>query len=183
MRCLEVYRTCCVTTREAGRSRLRARDRSAEASRTNRDAGGSRTHKSRFAAGCLAVWLQRRDRWNALARSRTWSPTFAGSCANPSHSEDFDILIHDFIEPDDNTRHHAGRNPPPGNRTRPCGFEDRRAPDTLAGKTRIRPIPPPGVEPGLRLSESRVRFRHTPRAKARLTEGMTNRPDSRGARI
>jgi hypothetical protein len=25
---------------------------------------------------------------NALARSRTWSPTFAGSCANPSHSED-----------------------------------------------------------------------------------------------
>src|SRR5215470_19526654 len=25
-------------------------------------------------------------------------------------------------------------NPPPGNRTRPCGFEDRRAPDTLAGR-------------------------------------------------
>ena len=23
--------------------------------------------------------------------------------------------------------------PPPGSRTRPCGFEDRRAPDTLAG--------------------------------------------------
>ena len=26
--------------------------------------------------------------------------------------------------------------PPPGNRTRPCGFEDRRAPDTLAGSER-----------------------------------------------
>ena len=25
--------------------------------------------------------------------------------------------------------------PPPGNRTRPCGFEDRRAPDTLTGSS------------------------------------------------
>jgi hypothetical protein len=25
--------------------------------------------------------------------------------------------------------------PPPGNRTRPCGFEDRRAPDTLTGRS------------------------------------------------
>jgi hypothetical protein len=30
-------------------------------------------------------------------------------------------------------------NPPPGNRTRPCGFEDRRAPDTLAGRFDARP--------------------------------------------
>ena len=43
--------------------------------------------------------------------------------------------------------------PPPGNRTRPCGFEDRRASATLAGK---QPVPLPGVEPGLRPSEGRV---------------------------
>ena len=30
-------------------------------------------------------------------------------------------------------RDNRAGNPPPGNRTRPCGFEDRRAPDTLAG--------------------------------------------------
>ncbi len=145
----------------------RDRDQSAERPRTNRDAGGSRTHESRVAAGRLAVWLQRRDGWNVLARSRTWSPTFAESCANPSHSEDVSLArclapsclaVKRRVMP-------ARIHPPPGNRTRPCGFEDRRAPDTLAGNSASpHLIPPPGVEPGLRLSESRVRFRHTPRA-------------------
>ncbi len=58
---------------------------------------------------------------DVLARNRTWSPTFAGSCAVPAHSED--VISN---RPD---------HPPPGNRTRPCGFEDRRAPDTLAGRS------------------------------------------------
>ena len=45
-----------------------------------RDAGGSRTHLDRVAAGCLAVWLQRRS-VSVLARNRTWSTTSAKSCA------------------------------------------------------------------------------------------------------
>src|SRR4051812_2897521 len=51
-----------------------------------RDAGGSRTHLDRVAAGRLAVWLQRHC--HVLARSRTWSTTSAKSRANPSPSED-----------------------------------------------------------------------------------------------
>jgi hypothetical protein len=54
--------------------------------------------------------------------------------------------------------------PPPGNRTRPRGFEHRRAPDTPAGISFVTSVPSPGVEPGVRPSEGRVRFRHTPRA-------------------
>ncbi len=45
-----------------------------------RDAGGSRTHFDRVAAGCRAVWLQRRS-VSVLARNRTWSTTSAKSCA------------------------------------------------------------------------------------------------------
>ena len=52
---------------------------------------------------------------HVLARNRTWSSTFAGSCANPSHPED-------VIE----------QGPPPGSRTRPGGFENRHASATLA---------------------------------------------------
>src|SRR4051794_34328278 len=52
-----------------------------------RDAGGSRTHLDRVAAGRLAVRPRRRD-GDVLARSRTWSTTSARSRANPSHSED-----------------------------------------------------------------------------------------------
>jgi hypothetical protein len=54
----------------------------------SRDAGGSRTHLNRVAAGRLAVWLQRHNSSHVPARNRTWSSTFAGSCANPAHSED-----------------------------------------------------------------------------------------------
>lgn len=49
-------------------------------SRTVRDAGGSRTHLDRVAAGGRAVWLQRQD-FSVLARDRTWSSTFAESRA------------------------------------------------------------------------------------------------------
>ncbi len=52
-----------------------------------RDAGGNRTHLNRVAAGRLAIWLQRQV-VSVLAGSRTWSSTFAGSRANPPHSED-----------------------------------------------------------------------------------------------
>ena len=45
-----------------------------------RDAGGSRTHLDRIAAGCRAVWLQRRG-ISVLARNRTWSTTSAKSRA------------------------------------------------------------------------------------------------------
>ena len=60
------------------------------------------------------------------------------------------------------------RHPPPGNRTRPRGFEGRDAPDTPTGnRSWNQPspaMPLPGVEPGLRPSEGRVRIRHTPGA-------------------
>ena len=39
-----------------------------------------------FAGSRRAVWLQRHA--SVLARNRTWSSTFAGSRANPAHSED-----------------------------------------------------------------------------------------------
>ncbi len=44
--------------------------------------------ENRFAGGCRAVWLQRRVVFSVLAKNRTWSSTFAGSRANPAHSED-----------------------------------------------------------------------------------------------
>ena len=78
------------------------------------------------------------DRCHVLARSRTWPPTFAGSCAL-RHTPRTSAAL---------TR----SDPPPGSRTRPCGFERRRASATPAGSQ----VPSPGVEPGLRPSEGRV---------------------------
>ena len=49
--------------------------------RAVKDAGGSRTHLNRSAAGGRAVWLQRPTS-NVLARNRTWSATFAESRAS-----------------------------------------------------------------------------------------------------
>ncbi len=111
-----------------------------------RDAGGSRTHFYRVAAGRLAVWLQRRSSAefgfrsaersclsplripnstfqiseSVPARNRTWSTTFAESRARPSHSEDNQCL-----------------STPPRNRTSSNSFEDCRASITLAGHTSI----------------------------------------------
>jgi hypothetical protein len=77
---------------------------------------------NRFAGGCRAVWLQRRSHvtashlgpaarhQNVLARSRTWSSTFAGSRANPPHSKDMFLL-----------------SAPPRNRTSSGSFEDCHA--------------------------------------------------------
>ena len=45
-----------------------------------------------FAGSCRAVWLQR-QKSSVLARNRTWSSTFAGSRANPPHSEDIYITV------------------------------------------------------------------------------------------
>ena len=92
-----------------------------------RGAGGSRTRFCGFADRRPAVRLRRPrcfdplPEGHVLARNRTWSSTFARSCARPSHPEDID-------------RNRPLPSPPPGNRTRPCGFEDRRASATLAGK-------------------------------------------------
>ena len=70
----------------SGRRRLEREGQSLACRPVRKDAGGSRTHLDRVAAGCLAVWLQR-HRGDVLARSRTWSTTFGGSRANPSHSK------------------------------------------------------------------------------------------------
>ena len=59
-----------------------------------RGAGGSRTRFCGFADRRPAVRLRRPrcfdppSKGNVLARNRTWSPTFAKSCARPSHSKD-----------------------------------------------------------------------------------------------
>ena len=109
-----------------------------------KDAGGSRTHLDRVAAGCLAVWLQRRD-GDVLARSRTWSTTSAKSRANPSHSKDLKF--------------------------RRLGVEPSLAAPKAAVPIRdARGVPSPGVEPGLRPPQSRVRIRHTPRAGSSFRE-------------
>jgi hypothetical protein len=61
-----------------------------------RGAGGSRTRFRGFADLRPAVRPRRLRRFDppqeghVLARNRTWSPTFARSCARPSHHEDFD---------------------------------------------------------------------------------------------
>ena len=63
---------------------------------TMRGAGGSRTRFCGFADRRLAVRLRRLEcldplsEGHVLARNRTWSSTFARSCARPSHSEDND---------------------------------------------------------------------------------------------
>jgi hypothetical protein len=62
-----------------------------------------------FAGSRRAVWLQRQV-VSALARSRAWSSTFAGSRANPPHSEDVFLF-----------------SAPPRNRTSSGSFEDCHA--------------------------------------------------------
>ena len=46
--------------------------------------------KSCFAGSRLAGWLQRRE-VSVLARNRTWTSTFAGLHANPTHPEDENV--------------------------------------------------------------------------------------------
>jgi len=104
-----------------------------------RDAGGSRTRFNRFAVGRLTV---RPRRHGAL-------------CPRQESNLVLDLRR---VACESLTLRGRDRHTPPGGRTRPCGFEGRRATGTLAG------MPSPGVEPGLRPSEGRVRFRHTPRA-------------------
>ncbi len=102
-----------------------------------RDAGGSRTHFNRVAAGRLAVRLRRlRD---VLARSRTWPSTFAGSCALPHTPRTFTT--------------------PTGSRTRPCGSEGRRVSATPAGTALVRSRTWSATSGGSRA------VRHTPRAR------------------
>ena len=97
------------------------------AGKTMKSAGGSRTRFRGFADRRPAVRPRRLacfgplPEGHVLARNRTWSSTFAGSRANPSHPEDVD-------------RNRSLASPPPGNRTRACGFEGRRASATPAGK-------------------------------------------------
>ena len=61
-----------------------------------RGAGGSRTRFRGFADRRPAVRLRRLacfgtpPEGHVLARNRTWSSTFARSCARPSHPEDYD---------------------------------------------------------------------------------------------
>ena len=98
----------------------------------------SNPHEAALQAAACAVWLQRQgssqrsvfsdqqpaivqaDSWkltadsypqSVLARSRTWSSTFAGSRANPAHSEDIHFVF----------------STPPRNRTSSCRFEVCRA--------------------------------------------------------
>jgi hypothetical protein len=85
-----------------------------------RDAGGSRTHFNRVAAGRLAVGLQRPS-------DEAMSSPGIEPGLRPSRSR---------VRVRHTPRTSSNSNPPPGNRTRPCGFEDRRAPDTLAGSGR-----------------------------------------------
>ncbi len=110
-----------------------------------RGAGGSRTRFRGFADRRPAVRPRRLacfgppTEGHVLARNRTWSPTFAGSCANPAHSEDLRFNVPTIPRP---------------------GIE----PGLAASKAAVRPshprgnsrVPSPGVEPGLRPSESRV---------------------------
>ena len=98
------------------------------------DAGGSRTHFDRVAAGCRAVWLQRRD--SALARNRTWSSTFAGSRASPAHPKDSVVQ-----QPAEES------NPVLQNRSLPCGPAHSQAVASVAR---------PGIEPGPTASEAAV---------------------------
>ena len=63
--------------------------------------------------------------------------------------------------------------PPPGSRTRPGGFEDRRAFRHTRGGRRCMPLP--GVEPGLRPSEGRV---PSVTLQGRFTFRQGRRPDS-----
>jgi hypothetical protein len=79
---------------------------------------------------------------HVLARNRTWSPTFAKSCARPSHSEDNSW---DRTTDEPPTRE---SNPALRLRRPPCVRHTR-------GETRSR-VPLPGVEPGPRPSEGRV---------------------------
>ena len=83
---------------------------------TAEDAGGSRTHLNRVAAGRLAVWLQRQE--------VVMSPPGIEPGPRPSQGR---------VRFRHTPRTLWLSDPPPGNRTRPCGLEDRRAPDTLAG--------------------------------------------------
>ena len=111
-----------------------------------RGAGGSRTRFCGFADRRPAVRLRRPrcfdplPEGHVLARNRTWSSTFAGSCARPSHPEDL-------------WKQACCRAPHPG-----------IEPGLAASKTAVRPphsrgnepVPSPGVEPGLRPSGGRV---------------------------
>jgi hypothetical protein len=130
-----------------------------------RDAGGSRTHLNRVAAGRLAVWLQRhRTIENGTDIGTMPSP---GIEPGPRPSQGRVRIRHT-----PRTRCRADRESParesdPALRLRrpPCLRHTR-------GEDRCRPgrdertgtMPSPGVEPGLRPSEGRVRFHHTPRA-------------------
>ncbi len=123
-----------------------------------KDAGGSRTHLNRVAAGRLAVWLQRQ--------------ASVPSC--PRQESNLVLDLRKVVCWSGTPRGRLFPHPPPGNRTRPCGFEDRRAPDTLA-RIRVPPMPSPGIEPGLQPSESCVLIRHTPRA-FKMPHSMRARP-------
>jgi len=111
-----------------------------------RDAGGSRTHFDRVAAGRLAVWLQRLC--YALARSRT--------------------LVYDLrkvaCEP---VTLRGRRNTPPGSRTQPGSSEGRRAVRHTRGDC-------PRQESNLVYDLRRVvsGVRHTPRATIKPTAGF-----------
>ena len=113
-----------------------------------RGAGGSRTRFCGFADRRPAVRLRRlvtsilshSPGGHVLARSRTWSSTFAKSCARPSHPED-------VIETG------CCRVPHPGIEPGLAASKAAVRPPHSRGKSRV---PSPGVEPGLRPSEGRV---------------------------
>ncbi len=89
-----------------------------------KDAGGSRTHLNRVAAGRLAVWLQRRE----------WAANVASVCPMSSPGVEPGLRPSQGRVQIPHTPRTFGllSDPPPGSRTRPCGFEDRRASATLA---------------------------------------------------
>ena len=117
------------------------------AGQTLRGAGGSRTRFCGFADRRLAVRLRRPECFDTpseghvLARNRTWSSTFARSCARPSHSEDNDRNTNACESP---TRE---SNP---------ALRLRRPPCVRHTRGERAQVPLPGVEPGPRPSEGRV---------------------------
>ena len=128
-----------------------------------RGAGGSRTRFCGFADRRPAVRLRRPECFDppseghVLARNRTWSPTFAKSCARPSH-------------PEDNHRNRTADESP--TRESNPALRLRRPPCVRHTRGEEARVPLPGVEPGLRPSEGRVP------SVTRQGRNRSRRPDS-----
>ena len=123
-----------------------------------RDAGGSRTHFDRVAAGCLAVWLQRPwSERDVPARSRTWPSTFARSCASLTlRGREGSIAV-----------------PPPGAEPGPRPSEGRVPSDTPRGqRSVVGSAGTQGFEPCGRALEARCSPRSTPLSVASISEGV-----------